>query len=62
MSKEIQKLELAILSAVFRYRRVVNLKLPIISCGRIIPVDPRICGLLLDEVLLQIKVVLVIET
>ena len=29
MTKEIEKLELAILSDVFRYRRVVDLKLPI---------------------------------
>ena len=30
MTKEIEKLELAILNDVFRYRRVVDLKLPIV--------------------------------
>ena len=40
MTKEIEKLELAILSDVFRYRRVVDLKLPIfgnssLSFGRL---------------------------
>ena len=42
MTKEIEKLELAILIDVFRYRRVVDLKLPIIhydsthSCNHLV--------------------------